>query len=132
RARVEGIVRRLQRARTQVHAAEAPATTPHPPPAEPRPREPTYGRADTLFFVVGGAAVAAAAVGGIFGVLALGNDADAEAVVSNGSQDLRRRNDLASTADQQALVADIALGGALVLGATAVLLYFLREEEGPR
>lgn len=130
RERVEGIQRRLQGARPQVEQPDPDPGRRDPLPPPPPPRTPVYGRADALFWIAGGVAVAALAVGGVFGALALGNDADAEAIVAADEDDLALRQELADTADGQALVADIALGGALVLGATSALLYFLREKDG--
>jgi tetratricopeptide (TPR) repeat protein len=130
RARVEGVIHRLEGARPQVQERDPQTPPPRPvPPPPPRPRE--YGRADGLFWVAGGASAAALVAGGLLGGLALSSDADAKNLVAANADDLALRRDLAATAYHEAIAADLAFVGAIVLGAASALLYFLREREPP-
>jgi hypothetical protein len=87
----------------------APAT-PAPPP-EPRSLVPA--------FVTGGLAVAAAGVGTVFGIIALGNKSDFN------------KNPTTQTADDgdtHALIADMAFGVALTFGVTSAVLFLTKDE----
>src|SRR5262245_48236979 len=84
RARVEGMVHRLEGARTQLGHEDVSEPAP-PPPSSPPPPPPSareYGRADALFFVAAGGAAAGVIAGAVLGVLALGSDSDAESLVT--------------------------------------------------
>ncbi|HEX4447695.1 MAG TPA: PEGA domain-containing protein, partial [Polyangiaceae bacterium] len=96
-------------------AAAVPATapTPTPPPAEPRSKVPA--------FVTGGLAVAAAAVGTVFGVIALGDKSDFDKNPTTSKAD---------DGDTHALIADMAFGVALTFGVTSAVL-FLTKDEAP-
>jgi PEGA domain len=88
----------------------APATLPVPP--EPRSKVPAY--------VTGGLAVAAAAVGTVFGVMAINDKSDFD------------KNPTTSTADDgdtHALIADMAFGVALTFGVTSAVLFFTKDEQ---
>jgi len=85
-------------------------STPAPPP-EPRSLVPA--------FVTGGLAVAAAGVGTVFGIIALGNKSDFD------------KNPTTSTADDgdtHALIADMAFGVALTFGVTSAVLFLTKDE----
>lgn len=93
--------------------AEAPAApVPVPVPREPRSKVPA--------FVTGGLAVAAAAVGTVFGVMAINDKSDFD------------KNPTTSTADDgdtHALIADMAFGVALTFGVTSAVLFFTKDEQ---
>jgi hypothetical protein len=92
-----------------VAAETPPAEKPPAPEAEPRSNAPAY--------VVLGLAGAGAVVGTIFGVKALGEKSDYD----NASPQLRTA-DMADAVERDALIADMALGAALTLGVTGIVL----------
>jgi len=96
-----------------VAAAPAPEPLPVAPPApiEPRSKVPAY--------ITGGLAVAAAGVGTAFGILALKAKSDYDKTPTAA---------LADDAENKALVADMALGVALTLGVTSVVLFLSGDE----
>jgi hypothetical protein len=88
--------------------APAPVATPEPappPPKEPHSKLPAY--------ITLGVGVAAAGIGTIFGVKALGAKSDFND---------HPTNDNADKADRDALIADMAFGVALTLGITGIVL----------
>jgi hypothetical protein len=94
--------------------APAPAAPPPPPPPPaPRSKVPAY--------VTGGLAIAAAGVGTVFGVMALGNKSDYDKAPSTSTAD---------SGDTHALIADMAFGVALTFGVTSAVL-FLTGDEAP-
>jgi len=99
-------------------AAVVPAATPAPatppPPPEPRSKVPAI--------VTGGLAVAAAGLGTVFGIIALGDKSDFN------------KNPTPSTADSgdtHALIADMAFGVALTFGVTSAVLFLTKDEPPP-
>ncbi len=95
-----------------VAVAPAPATpiVPSAPP-EPRSKVPAI--------VTGALAVAAAGVGTVFGIIALGDKSDFD------------KNPTTSTADSgdtHALIADMAFGVALTFGVTSAVLFLTKDE----
>jgi hypothetical protein len=109
-----------------------PAAPPPPPPAlsEPRPAEPpppaaqpapppqtSHGK--TAAFVTGGLAIGAAAAGAVLGVIALGDKSDFEK---------HPTYDKANAGNDNAAYCDAALGAALVLAATSIILFITRDE----
>jgi hypothetical protein len=94
--------------------AVAPAPATPPPPAEPRSKVPAI--------VTGGLAIAAAGVGTVFGIIALGDKSDFD------------KNPTTSTADSgdtHALIADMAFGVALTFGVTSAVLFLTKDEAPP-
>lgn len=94
-------------------AAEPPAPPPPapPPPPEPRSKVPAY--------VTGGLAIAAAGVGTVFGVIALGDKSD---------YDKNPTTKTADNGDTHALIADMAFGVALTFGVTSAVLFLTKDE----
>jgi hypothetical protein len=93
-------------------AVETPAPPPPlPPPVEPRSKVPAY--------VTGGLAVAAAGVGTVFGVIALGDKSD---------YDKNPTTKTADNGDTHALIADMAFGVALTFGVTSAVLFLTKDE----
>ena len=89
---------------------------PPPKPAEP-PKEP---RSKVPAFITGGLAVAAAGVGTVFGILALGKQSDYKAAPNA---------DTADTGENFALVADMSFGVAITLGITSAVLFLTNDDE---
>lgn len=87
-----------------------------PKPAEP-PKEP---RSKVPAFITGGLAVAAAGVGTVFGILALGKQSDFKTSPSA---------DTADTGENFALVADMSFGVAITLGITSAVLFLTNDDE---
>jgi len=85
-----------------------------PPPAEPRSKVPAY--------ITGGLAVAAAGVGTVFGIIALGDKSDFDKNPTSGKAD---------DGENHALIADMAFGVALTLGVTSAVLFFSHDETTP-
>ena len=69
--------------------------------------------------VTGGLAIAAAAVGTVFGVIALGNKSDF---------DKNPTTQTADDGDTHALIADMAFGVALTFGVTSAVLFLTKDE----
>ncbi len=94
-----------------IAAGLPPPSPPAPPPPEPRSNVPAY--------VTGGLAVAAAAVGTVFGVIALNDKSDFD------------KNPTTKTADDgdtHSLIADMAFGVAITFGVTSAVLFFTKDE----
>jgi hypothetical protein len=107
---------------------EPPAPPPPPPvaavapvvpvaPAVPAP--PPEPRSMVPAIVTGGLAVAAAAVGTVFGVIALGNKSDFDKNPTTATAD---------SGDTHALIADMAFGVALTFGVTSAVLFLTKDE----
>jgi PEGA domain len=96
-------------------AAEATDEAP-PPQAQPAEAEagPVEAPSRIPAYVTGGVAVVAAGVGAIFGVMALNDKATFDSTPSRQNADTR---------NVHALIADLALGSALALGITSVILF---------
>lgn len=138
RARAEAAVRRLEGAKREIEAQRAAAApvTPAPPPAAsapspaaapPAPPPPQRGRVDALTLGAAGVAVAGFVVGGVFGVMALGEKPSSSFVTGRDGT----YADLASHADDahaHARVADVALAVGVVFTVTAAILYFARTK----
>lgn len=135
RARVEATIRRIEGA-----SAHRPEVTPETrivqvpvpvPVGPPRSEPPSFGRADTVFFVTAGAAAAALAVAAITGALALSEQSAVERYVVGEDGDLEGRENLARNADDLALVCDVSLIAAGTFAVAATLLYALRRRDHP-
>jgi hypothetical protein len=98
------------------------ATTTAPPPAStapPPPPPPAEARSMLPAYITGGLAIAAAGVGAIFGVIALGDKSDFD------------KNPTSSKADDgenHALIADMAFFVAVTLGVTSAVLFLTRDD----
>lgn len=86
-------------------------STPVPPPPEPRSKVPAI--------VTGALAVAAAGVGTVFGIIALGDKSDF---------DKNPTTQTADDGDTHALIADMAFGVALTFGVTSAVLFLTRDD----
>jgi hypothetical protein len=95
-----------------VASAPPPPPSAPPPPAAPRSRVPAY--------ITGGLAVAAAAVGTVFGVIALNDKSNFDANPTTQTAD---------DGDTHALIADMAFGVALTFGVTSAVLFFTKDEQ---
>ncbi|MBI5525966.1 MAG: PEGA domain-containing protein [Deltaproteobacteria bacterium] len=100
-----------------VKVEEKPA--PQPPPAAAKEVKPEGGRVWT--WVVGGVGVAAVGGGVAFGLLAKGAEDD----LHSKSHDSATAQDLADTAQQDALIANIMLGVGGGMIATSIVLFFV-------
>ncbi len=89
----------------------APPPSPPPPAPEPRSKVPAY--------VTGALAVAAAGVGTVFGVIALGD---------KSTFDKNPTTHTADNGDTHALIADMSFGVALTFGVTSAVLFLTRDE----
>lgn len=133
-ARVQGIIQRLEGAKTEVvpapSASAATSSAPEPPPPPPpAPKEPEKnGRFDGLVIASGVVAVAGLATGIVFGLKAKSEEITGTPTTdaSTSYQDLQDRNDRAK---KNALFADIGFGVAVVGGVAGALLYFTRSAE---
>lgn len=94
-----------------VEPAPEPAS-PFPVPPQPRSKVPAY--------VTGGLAIAAAAVGTVFGVLAINDKSDFDKNPTTSKAD---------DGDTHALIADMAFGVALTFGVTSAVLFFTKDEQ---
>jgi hypothetical protein len=72
--------------------------------------------------VTGGLAIAAAGVGTVFGIIALGNKSDF---------DKNPTTQTADDGDTHALIADMAFGVALTFGVTSAVLFLTKDESVP-
>jgi PEGA domain len=97
-------------------AAVAPVVPVTPPPSPAPPPEP---RSLVPAFVTGGLAIAAAGVGTVFGIVALGNKSDF---------DKNPTTQTADDGDTHALIADMAFGVALTFGVTSAVLFLTKDE----
>jgi hypothetical protein len=93
-------------------APPSPPVTP-PPPPEPRSKVPAY--------ITGALAVAAAGVGTVFGVIALGDKSDFDKTPTTK---------IADNGDTHSLIADMSFGVAITFGVTSAVL-FLTKDEAP-
>ncbi len=84
-----------------------------PPPVEPRSKVPAY--------ITGALAIAAAGVGTVFGVIALGD---------KSSFDKTPTTKIADNGDTHSLIADMSFGVAITFGVTSAVL-FLTKDEAP-
>jgi hypothetical protein len=96
-------------------AAQAPP--PAPAPMSPAPPEPPRSLVPAI--VTGALAVAAAGVGTVFGVIALGNKSDF---------DKNPTTQTADDGDTHALIADMAFGVAVTFGVTSAVLFLTKDE----
>lgn len=112
---------------TEAVAAVAVAVAPNPPPeAAPAPELPTTSPREMKIgaLVAGGVAVAAAAGGVTFGVLALDDKSRFEDAV-NGTKKLGTPEaaQMANTASEYAVLADVCFGAAVVAAVTSIVLF---------
>lgn len=136
REHAQGIVKRLQGAKQKLkddlkeRAAPSAAPSASAAASSSAGTQVRSGRFPSpMVFVIGGVAIAAAGVGIGFGVSALANNpADASTGPKVTAYDLEMR---ARSAHTQAVVADLAFGASVVVGAAATLLYLL-ETRAPQ
>jgi hypothetical protein len=110
-------------------AKAAPAPVPvaviAPPPVEAAPPPPPVApppRSKLPAIITGGLAVAAAGVGTVFGVLALGDKSDYDKTPTSGKAD---------DGENHALIADMAFGVAITLGVTSAVLFLSNDDPPP-
>jgi hypothetical protein len=96
------------------------AAPPPPPPAPPPP--PKESRSKVPAFATGALAVAAAGVGTVFGVIALGDKSDFDKNPTTSKAD---------DGDTHALIADMAFGVAITFGVTSAVLFLTKDDETP-
>ncbi|HEY4105631.1 MAG TPA: hypothetical protein VGM44_17150 [Polyangiaceae bacterium] len=118
------------------HAASPPLAQPaeagaKTPPPVPNPRTPHDGNRRTLGFAVGGAGVAALAVGGVFGVLAISayHQADHDCPSHRGCSDGVLQ--LSDTASSRATIANVGVGVGIAGIAAGVALILLSPRAAP-
>lgn len=126
RAQTRATIRRLRGAR---HEVEPERRAPRPGP-NAAPAAPAAHRFDAWVVGAGGIAVTAALVGVIFGIRALATEPGAEDATSPSTSASALENQ-ASRAHSFALVADVSFAVALLSGATAGALYFMRSAPPP-
>jgi tetratricopeptide (TPR) repeat protein len=143
KARVEGIIERLEGARADI-AAPAASTSASPAQTQPTapmasaasstPVEvaptPESGRLDGWVIASGAVAVAGLAIGITFGAKALSDRVQGVPTTSEaageGYADLQDRKD---RAQREALIADVGFGVAVAAGIAGAVLYFARDSE---
>lgn len=96
--------------------APADATPPAATPVAPASTEP---RSKVPAIVTGALAIAAAGVGTVFGIIALGDRNDFNNTPTSA---------IADRGDSHALIADMAFGVALTFGVTSAVLFFTKDE----
>lgn len=106
--------------------APPPPVTPPPPPPQPAtpPPPPPEERSKVPAYVTGGLAIAAAGVGTVFGVMALGDKSDFDKEPNTSP----KKKGFADDGDNHALIADMAFAAALTLGITSVVLFVTKDE----
>ena len=135
RDRADAYIRRLEGAKKELEAKQAPPpaasqepppTASPPPPPVPSPELPPRGRMDALTITAGSIALAALGFGVAFGVKAELDKPVADYVTGlNGSYpDLVNAQD---TAHREAIMADVGFGVAAFGAVTAVVLYATRR-----
>jgi hypothetical protein len=91
-----------------------PATDTAPPPPETHSKAPAY--------ITGGLAIAAAGVGTVFGILALGNKSDFNKNPTNATAD---------SGENHALISDMSFFVAVTLGVTSAVLFLTKDDTPP-
>jgi len=126
KARIEGVIRRLEGAKEEVVAPAASSEQPAvaPPPASSAP--PKKGRADGWVIGTGAVAGAALLAGGYFGYKAWSDRVEDPPSTGPG-RSIGDLQDQADRAHREAVIADIGFGVALVAGATSMILYLARD-----
>jgi hypothetical protein len=107
-------------------AAPAPPLVPPPPvaaglPPPPAPPPPPEARSKVPAYITGALAIAAAGVGTVFGVIALGDKSDFDKTPTT---------QIADNGDTHSLIADMSFGVAITFGVTSAVL-FLTKDEAP-
>ncbi|MBI5536374.1 MAG: tetratricopeptide repeat protein [Deltaproteobacteria bacterium] len=132
--RVREIIKRLQGARKEIvvpqpSASAAPERTAEPPAKEPAEPPKKKGRFDGLVIATGVVAGVGLVTGAVFGMKAMGDRIQGTPSTNGGVtyEDLQNKADRAR---QEALIADIGFGVAVVAGVAGALLYFTREAPG--
>jgi hypothetical protein len=100
-------------------AAPIPVAVSAPLPAPIAPGEPAEARSKVPAFVTGGLAIAAAGVGTVFGIIALGDKSNFDKNPTTATAD---------SGDTHALIADMAFGVAVTFGVTSAVLFLTRDE----
>jgi tetratricopeptide (TPR) repeat protein len=122
RERVGSAIARLQGAQQHVQAAR-PAATERPRPVVVRSER---GVADGAFWTLASLSLAALAVGGVAGGLALKTERDTSSFIVGRDGSAEALYDKADRAKQLALISDISLAAGSVGALTSILLYALR------
>lgn len=126
RAKAESIIKRIEGAKTQV-ATPAPTltTTTEPPPPSP----PERGRIDAATIAAGSVAIVALGVGTYFGIDAISSRPSDFVTGRDGSY--ATLVDKTDSAHTSAVVADVAIGVAVVATIATLYLYFSRSKDTP-
>ncbi len=115
-------------------ALATPAAPEMPPPPPPSSALPTMSASDLRMaaLVAGGIAVAGAAAGAVFGVLALDDKSRFDDVVSGTLRIGTVQGDqAANSANENAVLADVCLGGAVVAAVTSIVLFVKSRQAAP-
>jgi hypothetical protein len=111
----------------QIAAPPPPVSTPTPtPPAQPQ--VPTERPVPMVTFVLGGAALALAAGGGVLGALSLSDRSARAKPASEGGCSPYCTDDDVSSVKSKAIGADVLFGLSVATGAAALLTYLWRPE----
>jgi tetratricopeptide (TPR) repeat protein len=126
RAKTESIIKRIEGAKAQVPTPTTTASPTAPPPQRPPPER---GRVDTATIAAGSVAVVALGVGTYFGINAVASRPNDFVTGRDGSYaTLVEKTDDAHTS---AIVADVAIGIAVVATIATLYLYFGRTKDAP-
>ncbi len=126
KARIQGVIHRLEGARDEVEVAEASSSATAPAPAPPPPEPPKKGRMDGWVIGTGALAGVALLAGGYFGYKAWNDRVDDPPTTGPGRSFAQLQDD-ADRAHREAIFADAGFGLAIVAGATSAILYFTRD-----
>lgn len=131
----------LERAAPEPSPVAAPPAAPIPrdpvvpPPAEPEPDRGVAVGESSLgagFWIASGTALAAAGVSSVFGLLSLDSYRDAEKACPDHVECQSRAIVLGDRAENQANVANVALGTAIAAAAVAGVLYLTSDDSAPK
>jgi tetratricopeptide (TPR) repeat protein len=136
RGRADAYIRRLEGAKRELEAKQAPPPRPTPEPEPPPPPAPSAeaaqvalpptGRVDAATVMAGCVSLASLAVGVVFAVKAVQDKppANYETGVTGSYPDLKNQQD---TAYREAIIADVGFGVAALGAVTTAVLYFARR-----
>lgn len=132
RAKLEGILKRIEGAKQEVVAPPAPGPSPSPvaPPASSAPSPPPApdaARRDAPWLVAGGVATLGLAMGTTFAVAALVRDPGSDARTGDGSSIADLQDD-ADAAHGYAVVADISLLVGTIAAGLAIYFFMGRDD----
>lgn len=127
RTKAESIIKRIEGAKSQVTLPTAPTAAPTTEAPPPPPPPPERGRIDAATIAAGSVAVVALGLGTYFGIDALASKPNDFVTGRDGSYaTLVEKTDDAHTS---AIIADVALGVALVATVATLYLYFGRTKD---